>query len=444
MLGGMIPPQVELFADLYEVRMARAYRALGMEGRAVFSLFVRRLPPGRNLLVACGVEDLLDVLEGWRFAPDSIGFLRGVEACPEDFLSWLAALRFSGDVRAVPEGTPLFAEQPLLEITAPIAEAQLLETLAMALVGAQTLFASKAFRVVRAAAGRPVVEFGSRRAQGLDAAVAASRAFALAGVSATSNLLSAARHGIPAAGTVAHAFVQAFDREADAFRAFARLYPDTVLLVDSYDTPRGVARVVALARELGPEFRVSGIRLDSGDLLALSAEARRMLDAAGLQRVRILASGGLEEREIARLVAAGAPIDAFGVGTEMSVSGDAPSLDLAYKLVMYDGVGRTKLSAGKRILPGAKQVFRGQDGDIIGLAGEALLGETLLVPMMAGGRRLRPRESWREGRARLARAVASLPARLLSLDAAQPPWPVGLSPALAAAWEAARARARSA
>ena len=440
----MIPPQAELFADLYELRMARAYRALGMEGQAVFSLFVRRLPPGRNLLVACGVEELLDVLEGWRFGPDSLAFLRGVEPWPEEFLAWLSGLRFSGSVRAVPEGTPIFAEEPILEIAAPIAEAQLLETLAMALVGSQTLFASKAFRVVQAAAGRPVVEFGSRRAQGPWAAVAASRAFALAGVSATSNLLSAARHGIPAAGTVAHAFIQAFEREADAFRAFARLYPDTVLLVDTYDTPQGVARVVDLARDLGPGFRVSGIRLDSGDLLALSVEARRMLDAAGLERVRIFASGGLDEREVARLIAAGAPVDAFGVGTEMSVSGDAPALDLAYKLVAYDGVGRTKLSAGKRILPGAKQVFRGPEGDVIGLAGESLPGQPLLVPMMAAGRRLAPRGTWREGRARLAAAVASLPARLLSLDPADPPWPVALSPALAAEWEAARARARSA
>ncbi len=229
--------------------------------------------------------------------------------------------------------------------------------------------------------------------------MAASRAFAVAGVSATSNLLAAARHGIPAAGTVAHAFIQAFDREADAFRAFARLYPETVLLVDTYDTPRGVARVVELARELGPEFRISGIRLDSGDLLALSVEARRMLDAAGLSRVRIFASGGLEENEVARLVAAGAPIDAFGVGTEMSVSGDVPALDLAYKLVAYDGVGRTKLSLGKRILPGAKQVFRRPEGDVLALAEEDLPGEPLLRPMMAGGRRLAPRSPGRRARA---------------------------------------------
>jgi nicotinate phosphoribosyltransferase len=440
----MFPPQVELFADLYEFRMARAYRALGMQGQAVFSLFVRRLPRGRNLLVACGIEDLLDVLEGWHFGPESLAFLRGLEPWPEEFLSWLGGLRFSGSVRAVPEGTPVFAEEPLLEITAPIAEAQLIETLAMAIVGSQTLFASKAFRVVQAAAGRPVVEFGSRRAQGLDAAVAASRAFAVAGVSATSNLLAAARHGIPAAGTVAHAFIQAFDREADAFRAFARLYPETVLLVDTYDTPRGVARVVELARELGPEFRISGIRLDSGDLLALSVEARRMLDAAGLAGVRIVASGGLDENEVARLVAAGAPIDAFGVGTEMSVSGDVPALDLAYKLVAYEGVGRTKLSLGKRILPGAKQVFRRPEGDLLALAEEDLPGEPLLRPMMASGRRLAPREAWQAGRARLARAIAALPERLLGLAPADPPWPVALSPALEAAWQAARTRALSA
>jgi nicotinate phosphoribosyltransferase len=442
-----LPAQAELFTDLYELRMAHAYQALGMREEAVFSLFVRRLPPARNFLLACGTEDLLDALEALRFGPESLGYLRSLGEFPEPFLSWLAGLRFSGSVHAVPEGTPVFAEEPILEVVAPIAEAQLVETLAMNLVGLQTLLASKAARVVAAAAGRPVVDFGSRRAQGLDAAVAGARAFHIAGVAATSNLLAGARHGIPVAGTMAHSFVQAFGSEAEAFRAFARLYPETILLVDTYDTPEGVRRVVALARELGPDFRVRGVRLDSGDLLALSREARAILDAAGLGRLQVFASGGLDETRIAALLAAGAPIDAFGVGTEMSVSADAPALDIAYKLTRYAGEGRTKLSAGKRILPGRKQVFRAMAagvaaGDVIARAEEELPGEPLLRPMMRGGRRLAPRPALAAIRAEAAGRVAALPARLRGLAPAEPPYPVALSPALAAHEREVRARVR--
>ncbi|WP_237213298.1 nicotinate phosphoribosyltransferase, partial [Falsiroseomonas oryziterrae] len=391
-------PQIELFADLYELRMARAYHELGMQAEAVFSLFVRRLPPTRNYLLACGVEDLLDTLAALRFRTDSLDYLRSLGEFPEAFLNWLAGFRFSGALHAMPEGTPVFAEEPLLEVVAPIAAAQMIETLAMNVVGLQTTLASKASRVVTAAAGRPVVDFGSRRAQGIDAAVAGSRAFHIAGVAATSDLLAGARYGIPVAGTMAHSFVQAFDSEAEAFRAFARLHPETVLLVDTYDTAEGVRRVVALARELGDAFRIRGVRLDSGDLLALAREARAILDAAGLRQVQIFASGGLDEGRISALLEAGAPIDAFGVGTEMSVSGDAPALDLAYKLTSYAGIGRTKLSSGKRILPGRKQVFRRiEDGlaadDAIARGEERLAGRPLLQPVMRDGRRLRARPS---------------------------------------------------
>jgi nicotinate phosphoribosyltransferase len=424
--------QVELFADLYELRMAHAYQALRMEDEAVFSLFVRRLPLTRNFLLACGVEDLLDTLEALRFGPESLAWLRSLGEFPEAFLEWLARFRFGGTVHAVPEGTPLFAEEPLLEVVAPIAEAQLIETLAMNMVGLQTLLASKAARVVAAAAGRPVVDFGSRRAQGLDAAVAGARAFHLAGVTATSNLLAGTRYGIPVAGTMAHSFVQACDSEAEAFRAFARLYPGTILLVDTYDTPAGVRRVADLALELGPDFRIRGVRLDSGDLLALSREARAILDAAGLREVQVFASGGLDEAKIAGLLAAGAPIDAFGVGTEMSVSGDAPALDLAYKLTSYAGIGRTKLSTGKRILPGRKQVFRRIEagnaaGDVIARAEEMLPGRPLLQPVMQGGRRLRPRPSLAQGRAEAATAIDLLPPSLRGLSPARPPYPVAIS-----------------
>ncbi len=443
------PPQIALFTDLYELRMARAYHDFMMGDEAVFSLFVRRLPPTRNYLLACGVEDLLDTLEALRFGPDRLDYLRSLGEFPEAFLAWLAGFRFSGTVHAVPEGTPVFAEEPLLEVVAPIAEAQMIETLAMNMVGLQTLLASKASRVVAAAAGRPVVDFGSRRAQGIDAAVAGARAFHIAGVAATSNLLAGARYGMPVAGTMAHSFVQAFDSEADAFRAFARLHPETILLVDTYDTAEGVRRVVALARELGEAFRIRGVRLDSGDLLALSREARAILDEAGLREVQVFASGGLDEERIAALLDAGAPIDAFGVGTEMSVSGDAPALDLAYKLTSYAGIGRTKLSAGKRILPGRKQVFRRMEdglavGDIIARGEERLAGKPLLLPAMQDGRRLHARPSLGEARACAVAELAALPARLRALHPADPPYPVTISTALAAEEHAVRARVAAA
>lgn len=434
----MSAPGLELFADLYEFRMARAYRALGMEEEAVFSLFVRRLPQGRNFLLACGTEDFVDTLEALRFGPESLDYLRSLDEFPEDFLDWLARFRFSGAVHAIAEGTPVFANEPLIEVVAPIAEAQMLETLAMNMIGLQTLLASKAARVVAAAHGRAVVDFGSRRAQGIDAALAGARAFHVAGVAATSNVLAGARHGIPVAGTMAHSFVQAFGREADAFRAFARHYPETILLVDTYDTTEGVRRVVALARELGDAFRVRGVRLDSGDLAALAREARGILDAAGLRHLQIFASGGLDEHRIAEMLASGAPVDAFGVGTEMSVSGDAPALDIAYKLTAYAGSGRMKMSAGKRTLPGRKQVFRTPEGDTVALAREDLPGEPLLRQVMRGGRRVLPRPSLAATRQEAAVRIAALPAPLRGLGAAG--FPVGLSPGLAAEDHAVRAR----
>lgn len=441
------PGPVELFADLYELRMACAYLELGMHEPATFSLSVRRLPARRNFLLACGSEDLLDTLERLHFGPESLDHLQSLGEFSPRFLEWLARFRFSGEVRAVPEGMAVFAEEPILEVVAPIAEAQILETLVLNQVGLQTVLASKAARVVAAAAGRPVVDFGSRRAQGLDAAVAGARAFYIAGVAATSNLLAGAQHGIPVAGTMAHSFVQAFASEAEAFRAFAQLYPETILLVDTYDTLAGVRHVVALAKALGPAFRVRGVRLDSGDLGALARETRAILDAAGLQQLQIFASGGLDEDGIAALLAAGAPIDAFGVGTDMSVSADAPALDIAYKLTRYAGQGRTKLSAGKRILPDPKQVFRRVvDGvavaDVIALADEeaGLEGQALLRPVMRQGRRLSARAPLAATRRDAAACLAALPPRLRALSAADPSYPVIVSAALAAREQEVRAR----
>ncbi len=426
-----------LLTDLYELTMLRVYHRERMAGEAVFSLFVRRLPKRRNYLLACGLDDALRYLETLRFPPAGLDFLRRRPEFPAEFIDWLADFRFTGDVYAVPEGTPLFPGEPLLEVVAPIAQAQIAESFLMNQVHHQTVAASKAARVVAAAAGRTVVDFGLRRMHGTDAGVKAARAFHVAGVDATSNVFAGWAYGVPIAGTMAHSFVQAFDDELAAFRAFARSYPETILLVDTYDTLEGVRKVVRLAAELGQEFRVRGVRLDSGDLAALAFGAREILDAAGLERVEIFASGGLDEDEIAALVARGAPIDGFGVGTGMGVSADAPALDIAYKLTSYAGVGRLKTSPGKAILPGRKQVFRLERdgiaaGDVVARHDERQPGRPLLEPVMAGGRRLEAgRVSLDRARERARAEIARLPQRLRALAPADPPYPVEITAALA-------------
>jgi nicotinate phosphoribosyltransferase len=426
-----------LFTDLYELKMARAYDALGMSGEAVFSLFVRKLPPGRNYLVACGLERALTILEDLRFDTGSLDYLATLQGFDDAFLHRLQNVRFTGDVHAVAEGTPVFSDEPILEVVAPILEAQLVETVLMNVIGLETVLASKAARVVKAAAGRPVIDFGSRRAQGIDAALYGARAFHVAGAASTSNVLAGRRFGIPVAGTMAHSFVQACDDEMAAFRGFARVHPDTVLLVDTYDTLEGVDRVIDLAREFGDDFRVRGIRLDSGDLGALAKAARSRLDTADLDQVQIVASGGLNEFEIARLVADGAPIDAFGVGTDMSVSADAPALDIAYKLTEFRGQGRLKLSTGKRTLPGRKQVFRRfrdgvATGDVIARYEETTVGLPLLSCVMERGRRIGPAPALDAVRRHAAEQSATLPAALRELPPLVTPYPVEVSDRLTA------------
>ena len=421
-----------LLTDLYQLTMAQAYFARGHTREAVFELFVRKLPARRNYLVACGLEDALHFLEGMQFGPEAIAALSRDARFTEGFLEQLSGLRFTGDVDAVPEGTPLFPGEPLLQVIAPLPEAQLAETFLLNQIVFQTTIASKAARVVTAAAGRTVVDFGLRRMHGADAGMKAARASFIAGVDATSNVLAATVYGIPASGTMAHSYVQAHESELEAFREFAAVYPDTVLLVDTYDTFEGVRNVIRLARELGPAFRVRALRLDSGDLFALSVEARRMLDEAGLGQVGLFASGGLDEDIIGDLVARGAPIGGFGVGTAMGVSSDAPSLDAAYKLVQYDSKGRMKLSAGKATVPGRKQVFRMDDGrDVVAMSGEDLGGRPLLQPVMRGGRRTRS-ISLDEARAHAREERSRLPARLLAPPRATEPYRVELSAALEA------------
>ena len=381
-----------LFTDLYELTMLQAYFEEGMNDTAVFSLFVRRLPERRNYLLACGLDDVLTYLETLRFDDDAIEYLRSLERFSEAFLRHLRQWRFCGDVYAVPEGTPVFANEPILEVVAPIGEGQFVETFIINQIQLQTMLASKAARVVAAAQGRRVVDFGLRRIHGIDAGMKAARAFYIAGVRGTSNVAAGQQYGLEVAGTMAHSYVQAHDDESEAFRAFAKLYPDTVLLVDTYDTVAAVQKIVELRRERGDDFRVGGIRLDSGDLADLARQCRAVLDAGGLTQVSIFASGSLNEEKVARLVESGAPIDGFGVGTEMGVSGDAPSLEIIYKLVEYAGRGRVKLAPGKSVLPGQKQIYRVErngtaDHDVLACDDESLPGRPLLVPVMKGGHR---------------------------------------------------------
>lgn len=444
-IGGAHPA---LFTDLYELTMAQAYVAEGMLAPATFSLFFRELPDDRNYILSCGIEDVVDFIENLRFSYQDIGYLRDEGTLSDDFLEYLHDFRFTGEVRALPDGTPVFSEEPLVEVTAPAPEAQLLETWIMNQMHAQSVLASKAARVVSAAAGRKVLDFGLRRIHGADGGLKAARAFHVAGVHGTSNVLAGRIYGIPIAGTMAHSYVQAHDSEMEAFRSFAREFPETVLLVDTYDTIAGVHNVVALAQELGDAFRVRGIRLDSGDLGELARQSRKILDDAGLAAVEIFASGGLDEYEIERLLEAGAPIDGFGIGTAMGVSRDAPALDIAYKLVAYGGQGRMKLSTGKRSLPGAKQIFRRfedgrMSGDVLARRDEDLPGTPLLEPFMVDGKRVREPDSADAARERAGANLRALPEPLRRMHRAPSPYPVSLSDDLQSELEEVRERVRA-
>ncbi len=411
-----------LLTDLYELNMAAVYLRRSVTGRATFSLFVRALPSCRGFLVAAGLADCLQFLEDFSFTPDDLSYLRQARGYGEETLRALAGLRFTGDVRAIPEGHVVFAGEPLLEVTAPIAEAQLAETVLLNHVTFQTAVATKAARCVLAAGGAQLVDFSFRRTQGIDAGLAVARASAIAGFAATSNVAAARRYGLAAAGTMAHSFIEAFDGEQTAFAAFAEDFPGmTTFLVDTYDTACGVRNAIEVTRRLrlpGP----IGVRLDSGDLAALARTARTMLDEAGLGDARIFASGSLDEYAIADLVAVSAPVDAYGVGTKMGVSADAPYLDSAYKLVAYDGRPVMKLSAGKTSPPGAKQVYRGPDGDVLALRDESppVGHEALLVPVMREGRRLGAPEPLAAAQRRCRADLAWLPPTARALRDPEP------------------------
>ncbi len=400
-----------LLTDLYELTMAAGYFEAGLAARtATFELSIRRLPENREFVVAAGLPQAIEYLEGLSFNGAEIEYLRSVPqlaGAPASFFESLTSFHFEGDVWAVPEGTPLFAGEPVMTVRGPLWQTQIAETYLLAMISFQTLIATKAARIVEAAAGRGVVEFGTRRAQSPEAGVLAGRAAYVGGCLGTSNVLTGFRYGVPVYGTAAHSWVLAFPDELEAQRALQKLLgAGTIYLIDTFDTLEGARKAASLGRPLW------GVRLDSGDLGSLAREVRRILDGAGLADAKIMASGDLNEYKIAALLAAGAPIDSFGVGTELATSADAPALSAIYKMVEIEERDATrytaKFSEDKPTLPGAKQIYRSAQLDVVALAGERMEGEPLLSPVMAGGCLLRPLPDATAARAHTARSLAGL------------------------------------
>ena len=429
------PGPSALLTDLYQLTMLKAYWEHGMHETGVFEFFVRRLPANRNFMLAAGLTHALDYLENLRFESEEVEWLGSQPGFPAAFVDWLADLRFTGDVDAMPEGTVFFPDEPLLRITAPLPQAQLVETRLISLLNYASLIASKAVRFRLAAPKAQLVDFGLRRAHGSEAGLLAARAAYIAGFDGTATVLAGQRWGIPAFGTMAHSFIQSHDSETDAFVRFARSHPDNVvLLIDTYDTEAGASKVLEIAPDLRAEgIEIKGVRLDSGDLATHARQVRRILDEGGCPDVRIFASGSLDEHDVARL--AHAPIDGFGVGAALTVSSDDPTLASVYKLQEYDGRPRRKRSEGKATWPGRKQVFRTcTDGrlasDVVGLEDERLVGEALLAPVMGAGGRLRPDPPLQQVRAHVQASLALLPNELRALQPASTPFRVEPSTAV--------------
>jgi len=426
-----------LITDLYQLTMLKGYFDLGMEEVAVFEFFVRDLPEKRNFLVAAGLEQVLDFLEGLHFSAEDLGWLKSLGLFSEDFIEYLGGLRFGGDIHAMPEGTIFFPDEPILRVTAPLPQAQLVETRIINLLHFQTLIASKAVRMQLAAPGRQFIDFGLRRAHGSEAGLMAARASYLAGFSGTSTLLAGQVFDIPVFGTMAHSFVQAHDTEVAAFENFAVSQPGNVtLLIDTYDTEAGARKVVGLAPELQKKgISIRAVRLDSGDLVEHSRRVRRILDNGGLKDVRIFTSGNLDEYVLKHFSDNNAPIDAFGIGTMMVTSSDAPYLNCAYKLQEYAGIPRRKRSEGKATWPGAKQVYRcfDRDGimshDILTLNDDLLGEKALLKPVMQNGMRIGLPVPLVESREYLQEQMKALPPYLRRLDKG-PDYPVRVSQSL--------------
>jgi nicotinate phosphoribosyltransferase len=432
----MLRPDGPLLTDLYEFAMLEAYWARGMTDVAVFEVFVRKLPDRRGFLMAAGLEQAIAFLAGLSFEAEELDYLRRSHRFSEPFLAELARLGFTGDVDAMPEGTIFFPDEPILRVTAPLPEAQLVETRLINLLHFQTVIASKAARMVLAAPGKLLIDFGLRRAHGAEAGLLAARASYLAGFAGTATTVAGARFGIPIHGTMAHSFIQAHDDETRAFEHFARARPEgLVLLLDTYDTERAAARVVQLAPRLAQSgIAIRGVRLDSGDLAAHAGRVRRILDAGGLRDTTIFASGGLDEDVLQRFSRERVPIDGFGIGTSLTTSSDAPALDCAYKLQEYAGIPRRKRSEGKATWPGRKQVWRRHaedgkmQGDMITLANAPGEGTPLMCPVVRAGRRLAPPPSPDEIRRYAAEQLKTLPAALAALE--EMAYPVAIHPSV--------------
>jgi nicotinate phosphoribosyltransferase len=426
-----------LFIDLYELTMAAAYHDRQIRLEAAFSLFIRPSPK-RGYYVAAGLEDTLNELEQFQFNDEEIDFIQSTRLFSDGFVAYLRTFRFSGQVVAMPEGTIFFANEPILEVRAPVIEAQLLETFLLNTMGFQTLIASKAARCVHAAQGRPLIDFSLRRTQGRDAGMRVARSTYIAGFAATSNVLAGKTFQIPTAGTMAHSFITAFEEEIDAFSAYAETFPDhSIFLIDTYDTLKGARHAVQVAQQMKQKgHALVGVRLDSGDMASLSRQVRKILDDAGLTDVKIFASSQFDEYKIAAILAKEAPIDAFGVGTKVGVSADAPFVDIVYKMVRYGDHDVKKLSPGKTTLAGEKQVFRIRDEngryreDIIGLRNDRVEdAETLLQPVMEHGKVLRPHPSLQELRQKFKENFSALDQKYKALKD-PPAYPVRLSPRL--------------
>jgi nicotinate phosphoribosyltransferase len=430
-----------MFTDFYELTMCASYLDNNMFQPATFDLFVRRLPENRGYLLVAGLEQVLRYLENIKFTDAHLAYLRR-QGFSNEFLEYLEDFEFTGDVWAMPEGTAAFPREPIIRVTAPIIEAQLVETFLLNTVNLQTTIATKASRVVQAAQGKPVVEFGLRREQGIDAGMKAARATFIAGCQGTSNVLAGMAYGIPVFGTMAHSFVMAFKNEVDAFRAFAKTFPKkSTLLIDTYSDLAGAENAVTIAKELEARgAKLGGVRLDSGDLAETSKKVRRLLDEKGLSYVTIFASGDLDEYRIAELLRKGAKIDAFGVGTRMGTSADKPYVDVIYKLCETQGKDGDfspimKLSEGKITLPGRKQVYRFKDQqnnyakDVIALADEKLEAEQLLIKVMEDGKATYELPSLDEIRSAAKASLSKLPEKYKKLSD-PPTYPVELSKAL--------------
>lgn len=425
-----------LLTDLYELTMAASYYQHKMFAPATFSLFIRQYPPNRGYFVSAGLEEVLNFLESFHVSQEDLDYLRTIRLFADDFLHYLGGVRFTGDLYAIPEGHLFFKDEPILEITAPIIEAQIIETYVINAINLQVTMATKAARCFHAAKGALLVDFSFRRTQGIDASLKVARASYLAGFGGTSNVLAGKLYGIPISGTMAHSYIASFRDEIEAFRAFAETFPETtVLLIDTYDTIAGARKAVTVAKEMLRKGRkLKGVRLDSGDMAKLSIEVRKILDGAGLEDVKIFASGGFDEYKIAQILQDGARIDAFGVGTKVGVSADGPYADIAYKLVKYDDRPVLKLSTGKRTIVDAKQVFRiYEEGKlakgIIALRDEKLEGEPQLKLVMQNGKRLMPSEPLSELRNLFQREFSTLDDKYKALENPEP-FPVELGPKL--------------